>query len=152
MCNNCTSNQEVCVAELVNIQTGEVLDWDRVEGLKDNAMLKVKPELWIEWDFEKNSNLGFDVWKVTKASSSKVWWICPKCNSSYDSIINGRCVRNRGCSYCAGRKVNDTNSLASLNPELASQWHPNRNGNLTPQDITCGSNKKVWWLGDCGHE
>ena len=36
-------------------------------------------------------------------------------------------------------------SLAETNPELAEQWHPTKNGDLTPFDFTAGSNKKVWW-------
>jgi len=42
----------------INIQTGEALDMKHVESLKDNAMLKIKPELWCEWDFEKNGQFG----------------------------------------------------------------------------------------------
>ena len=36
-------------------------------------------------------------------------------------------------------------SLAEANPELAKQWHPTKNGELTPGDVTHGSHKKVWW-------
>lgn len=41
---------------------------------------------------------------------------------------------------------NKENSLAVCRPDLAQQWHPWRNGDLKPEDVTCGSNKKVWWL------
>ena len=30
-------------------------------------------------------------------------------------------------------------------------WEHNNNLGIYPQEITCGSNKKVWWLGVCGH-
>ena len=43
------------------------------------------------------------------------------------------------------------NSLAELHQELVSEW-PEKNLTLTPDDITFGSNKKVWWKGACGHE
>ena len=43
------------------------------------------------------------------------------------------------------------NSLAEVHPELASEWSE-KNLTLTPDDITFGSNKKVWWRGACGHE
>ena len=43
------------------------------------------------------------------------------------------------------------NSLAEVHPELASEWSE-KNLTLTPDDITFGSNKKVWWKGACGHE
>lgn len=222
MCNNCVIELEV--KEYINYQTGEALDLQRVNTLPDNAMLKVKPDLWCEWNFEKNEELGHDIWKMTKgmnhlihwecpfghnyktkishrtlgtnckscgksrpkniedslgfkspqlvsewhpskngkltphdvlpSSNKKVWWLCPVCNSSYDTSPLNRNPNGKltNCPYCAGKRVNHTNSLASLNPELASQWHPTKNDDLTPNDVTCGSHKKVWWLGSCGHE
>lgn len=44
------------------------------------------------------------------------------------------------------------NSLINYNPELAKEWHPTKNGELTPDKISYGSDKKVWWIGKCGHE
>lgn len=43
-------------------------------------------------------------------------------------------------------------SLFDLYPEIASQWHPTKNGNLKPSMIAPRSNKKVWWLCSRGHE
>lgn len=36
-------------------------------------------------------------------------------------------------------------------PEVAKQWST-RNFPLLPKNISYGSNKKVWWRGECGHE
>ena len=44
-----------------------------------------------------------------------------------------------------------SNSLAKVHPELVSEWSE-RNFPLTPDNITYGSNKRVWWKGSCGHE
>ena len=44
-----------------------------------------------------------------------------------------------------------SNSLASVHPELISEWSE-KNLPLTPDKITFGSNKRVWWIGACGHE
>ena len=44
-----------------------------------------------------------------------------------------------------------SNSLAEVHPELVSEWSE-KNLLLTPDGITFGSNKKVWWKGTCGHE
>lgn len=41
-------------------------------------------------------------------------------------------------------------SLAKMHPELVSEWS-DKNGDLTPKDISYGSNRKVWWNGKCGH-
>lgn len=151
MCKECTNNEVLHNEEYINIQTGEVLDLVRVNQLKDNAMLKVRPDLWSQWNFEKNDELGLDVWKMTKGMEKKVWWICSDCGSDFDAFIYHRTIRTN-CPYCAGLKANDTNSLAILNPELTKQWHPVLNGTLTPHNVVCNSNKKRWWICDLGHE
>lgn len=38
-----------------------------------------------------------------------------------------------------------SNSLAILNPEIAAEWHPTKNGNLKPENFANCSGKKVWW-------
>jgi hypothetical protein len=43
-------------------------------------------------------------------------------------------------------------SLAEMCPNLVEEWHPTKNDNLKPTDVTCGSHKKVWWQCECGHE
>ena len=43
------------------------------------------------------------------------------------------------------------NDLAAIEPVVASQWHPTRNGSLTPQQVTPGSSRRVWWLCENGH-
>lgn len=276
------------VVEYANIQTGEVLDLDKVNELKDNAMLKVIPSLWCVWDFKKNDELGYDIWKMTKKSNKKAWWVCmnghswdtkvchrtsssgcpycsnqkiligfndlhtsqPKistellnkedgykysqgssqkvdwkcgknhiwkatissrvngtgcpycsgnlpteennllvkhrelcsewdynenkklpeeylpnsnkkvhwicstCTSNYEAVINTRVNDSKigSCLYCRGVKVNDLNCLANNDSRLASQWHPTKNGDLTPNDVAVNSGQKVWWMCGEGHE
>lgn len=43
------------------------------------------------------------------------------------------------------------NSLAAMHPELVREWS-DKNLPLTPDKITYGSNKIVWWKAACGHE
>jgi len=43
-------------------------------------------------------------------------------------------------------KLTDTYNLKTINPKLAEEWHPTKNGNLTPKDVLPKSGKKVWWL------
>ena len=38
------------------------------------------------------------------------------------------------------------NSLASLYPEVAKEWHPEKNGTITPSMVSYGCNEKFWWL------
>jgi hypothetical protein len=35
---------------------------------------------------------------------------------------------------------------------LAKEWHPTKNDNLTPKEVTIGSIKKIWWQCSKGHE
>ena len=43
-------------------------------------------------------------------------------------------------------------SLASEYPDIAKEWHPTKNKDITPDMVAPKSGKKVWWLGSCGHE
>lgn len=106
------------------------------------------PELAKEWHPTENGELTpFD---VTYGSHTKAWWLCPK-GHKYDATISNR-RRGRGCPYCAGRKVSIDNCLATVNPKVTKEWHPAKNGNITPYDVTAGTDKKFWWLCSKGHE
>ena len=37
------------------------------------------------------------------------------------------------------------NDLQSQFPDIAKEWHPTRNGDLKPMEVTRSSRKKVWW-------
>ena len=43
-------------------------------------------------------------------------------------------------------------SLAETHPDIARQWHPTKNGTLTPHDVPPRSGKKAWWVCDKGHD
>jgi len=49
-------------------------------------------------------------------------------------------------------KATDQYNLHIVNPALAKEWHPARNGDLNPRNVTPGSGKKVWWICADGHE
>lgn len=42
-------------------------------------------------------------------------------------------------------------SLASAHRGVSKQWHPEKNGSLTPRDVFPASRKRVWWLCSEGH-
>lgn len=35
---------------------------------------------------------------------------------------------------------------------LLMQWHPTKNGELTPDNVSQSSRKPIWWLCEKGHE
>ena len=43
------------------------------------------------------------------------------------------------------------NDLAAKAPDVAAQWHSTLNGNLTPEMVTPGSHRRVWWQCPLGH-
>lgn len=42
--------------------------------------------------------------------------------------------------------------LDETHPSLSEEWHPLKNVDLTPSDVSPGSNRKIWWKASCGHE
>lgn len=52
----------------------------------------------------------------------------------------------------AKEKLSAENCLQKTNPKLAAQWHPTKNGILTPKDVTAFSRDNVWWKCSKGHE
>ena len=49
-------------------------------------------------------------------------------------------------------KLTKDYNLAALYPDIAKEWHPTKNGDLTVDNVTPKSNKKVWWICSKGHE
>jgi hypothetical protein len=49
-------------------------------------------------------------------------------------------------------RVTKEYNLAVINPTITKQWHPTKNRNLTPSDVSPYSAKQVWWICENGHE
>ena len=107
-----------------------------------NNLLVNKPEIAKQWHPTKNGDLTPNQFK--EGSNKKVWWKCPKGDDhEWEASPN---TRNRsGCPFCSGQRVTKSNSIFRTHPKVAKQWHPTKNGDLTPYDVTFGSGKKVWW-------
>jgi len=107
------------------------------------SLRALHPQLAEEWHQEKNGNLTPN--EVKPGSNKKVWWQC-KTNPAHEwqAVISSR-VRGNGCRICAGQAATSLTSLYTLRPELVEEWHPIKNGELTPHDVMPGSGRKVWW-------
>ncbi|MFB2011403.1 zinc-ribbon domain-containing protein [Flintibacter sp. P01028] len=113
-------------------------------------MATTNPDLAQEWNYDKNIDLT--PCDVTAGSRKKVWWRCEK-GHAYEQFIIKRTNRGYSCPYCSGHKaLRGFNDLATVNPRLAKEWHPTKNADLTPFDVTAGSGKRVWWMCPVGHE
>ena len=112
------------------------------------SLADVYPEVAKQWHPTKN---GLLTPKDVYANSNRyAWWICEK-GHEWEAVIGSRKIT--GCPFCSNRRILvGENDLATTDPELAKEWHPTKNGNLTPQMVVKGDGRKVWWLGRCGHE
>lgn len=114
-----------------------------------NDLATTHPELTTEWHPVKNGELTPQM--VIAGSGKKVWWLGP-CGHEWEAAINNR-ANGAQCPYCTGRMVLlGFNDLSTTNPELVDEWHPTKNGSLMPQQVTAGSNRRVWWKCEVGHE
>lgn len=101
-------------------------------------------------DFELNP--GLDITKLFVSSSVKIWWKCQDYDHSYFASVRHK-VAGQGCAVCLGRQiVAGFNDLATLRSDIAPQFHPIKNGNLTINNIGKSYPKKLWWVCDKGHE
>jgi len=118
---------------------------------ESNNLLVLFPEIAKEWHPTLNGELAPEQF-TAGSSRKKVWWLCPK-GHSYDSVIGNRTKKKKptGCPYCSGNKVSEENNLEAVFPEIAKEWHPTKNGELTPKEVTYGTRKKIWWLCTKGH-
>lgn len=114
------------------------------------SLFEDKPILCEEWDYEKNGDIKPT--QIPSKSNKKVWWKCKRGHSWYATVVN-RTNLGRGCPYCSNQiPVIGENDLQTLHPEIAAQWHPTKNGILSPKDVTSGSKRRIWWICEKGHE
>lgn len=111
-------------------------------------MLADEVELFNQIHPEKENPT--EIGKLKLGSGRKIWWKCNK-EHVWQESIRAR-VRKRTCPYCDNTRVwPNCNDLATTHPQLAKQWHSDKNGTLSPTNILAHSTKKVWWRGTCGH-
>ncbi len=105
------------------------------------------PRAAAEWDAKKNGSLTPA--QVRPSSAQKVWWRCAKDPAhAWQTSIYHRTRNRSGCPYCAGRRLTLSRSLGKRFPELARQWHPTKNGRLTPWEVAAHFKHQVWWKCD----
>lgn len=118
-----------------------------------NDLVTMKPEIAKEWNYEKNGTLKPE--EILGSSNKKVWWKCSECGEEW--ITSPALRKNTRCRKCNRKDINaglvsGVNDLYTANPEVAKMWNYDRNGALTPKNVTVGSGRKVWWKCPKGHE
>ena len=106
-----------------------------------------RPDLLEDWHPDKNAPVSPS--KIGLSYKGKIWWRCGK-GHEWQATIQSR--MKSGCPVCSNHLVcPGINDLATTYPEIAAEWHPTMNGELTPRDVIAGSTRKVWWLCPRGH-
>jgi len=109
-----------------------------------NSLASRFPIVAAEWHPTRNG--ATEPAGVVATSARRCWWRCASDPThEWRAAIRDRTRRFQGCPYCAGRRATEATSLAALHPILAREWHPTRNEALTPDDVTLGSQRRVYW-------
>ncbi|MQF49060.1 hypothetical protein FIM08_04095, partial [SAR202 cluster bacterium AC-647-N09_OGT_505m] len=115
----------------------------------EHNLLSNYPDVARQWHPTRNEDKKPEDFRPK--SGKKVWWLCDR-NHEWPATISHRTNDGRGCQYCAGQKVSAENNMLAVHPEVASQWHPTRNGTDKPEHFTSFTHRKAWWLCEKGHE
>jgi hypothetical protein len=108
-----------------------------------NSVAGTRPILAAEWD-PANTRLPEN---VSPGSDYAADWICREDDThKWTAAVSSRPANGAGCPFCDGKRPTDLSRLDMNRPALAEQWHPTENGELTPADVTMGSNKHVRWI------
>lgn len=124
-----------------------------IVSFKEKSLLAKFPELALEWHPTLNGKLRPDM--VLPSSGDKVQWLCPKCGYTYPAAPSKRTrEKPTGCPVCANRIIiQGINDLATVRPDLAAEWHIEKNIDLSPTQIAPNYSKKVWWkCSKCSYE
>ena len=117
--------------------------------LPEESLAAKYPNIAAEWDYDKNLKTPNEYAAV---SGKKVFWKC-RFGHTWEAQISTRTRNGTGCPYCSGRKAwPGETDLATLYPSLVYEWHPTKNGDVTPATIRPGCNTKYWWVCKNGHE
>lgn len=100
------------------------------------------PHLTDQWHSTENGNRT--IFEFSPSSHHVAVWYCPngkleehKWKQRIFERINGS-----GCPFCGNRRVCKDNSLKKTDPYLIEEWD---DFGLSPDNVTRGSNKKIWW-------
>ena len=116
-----------------------------------NDLQTVRPDLAKQWHPFRNGELTPS--DVCVYSSRKVWWQVEEVRFGKHFLLEWQAlISNRaggaGCPYTSvppKKLMKGFNDLASVNPEVAALWHPEKNGSLSPDMVFACAQKKFWW-------
>ena len=121
---------------------------------KNKSLLKTNSFLAKEWDYDLNAKLNLFCDNILPKSGKKAHWICHKDKSHKWKIMIAHRSNGRGCPFCAGKKINNSNSLFTKRPNLKRIWdfEANNKIGLYGNKIALKSNKKAHWICSKNHK
>ncbi len=102
------------------------------------------PALARLWHTEKNGALTPAT--IDVAHTGPIWWRCDNGHEFQKPPL--LMARDASCAVCAASEK----SLAVTSPNVAAEWHPKRNGEITPAQVDPDHVMNAWWLCPNGHE
>ena len=137
-------NCRICSLKNVNTK--------RIE--KKGSFAENCPERAKDWDYEKNGELLPT--QVTAGSNIEVCWKCHVCGYEWKSMVISHAKAKYSCEKCANKEKSfqrfGDKTLAETHPQLAAEWDYEKNGELTPYNITAHLHKRVHWVCHKGHK
>lgn len=130
---------------------------DRLEGgtacngraLHRTTTLKAThPAVAALWHPSLNGDIGPD--NVGAGSGKRTYWLCERGHVSHRVVRS--VVGRPTCEECVDRVDDPAESMSGTHPHLAAEFHPTRNGSITPEKIQAGTRLKLWWRCARGHE
>lgn len=111
-----------------------------------NDLATTNPEVSKQWDYARNTFLPNE---VCSGSGKTAYFFCANHHSYKRRIVEWS---NGGrCPYCAGKRIlAGFNDLATLHPEIISEWDFEKNS-VKPSEIASNYQRKVWWKCSKGH-
>lgn len=107
------------------------------------SFARLSPEAASRWHKTKNGDSQPS--DFHNGSNKKAWFQCDLVDYHvYEQTIANAAI-GRGCPYCEHNEIHPNDSLASLHPEIASEWS-NKNAPLTADQVAVQSQKKRWWV------
>lgn len=118
----------------------------RIAVRGENDLETLHKDIASEWHTIKNGKLK--PYEFKEKSNKKVWWQCKE-GHEWNDVICERVSNRKKCPFCNNTAViPDINSFKALEPEAASYWDYDSNGDLKPENFFPHSNKEVNWI--CG--
>lgn len=124
------------------------------KSLKEWCEENNRLDLLDEWDYENNGDLTPET--ISWCSGKHVFWLCNH-KHSWKTTVAHRVTDNTRCPYCSNKKVligyNDLETWCKQNNKnkLIEEWDTGKN-EISINEVSFGSDKKVWWKCKSGHE